>query len=830
MGAIIPLYVGPTSSLWNTIMSAKDAHPNVPIAVVIDVAQGPGTAAQTAIATLLTNLRAKNIITLGYVYTDYALRSLGAVEADVDNWFNFYNAGTPISNRKLNGIFMGAMSNNSTKESYYHDLQIYCKTTKGFNTTCGEAANKVPTSFLGSNCADTVVVYEGVGLPAPSGYQIYENSNRNNIAFLPFAIASINTEWLNQASSLSVWIYHTNDQGMAVWDTLPPYFNDLIARLDTMGDGSSVGASFDTFGIKKIYHTKAAGQEWYISMNDPNSDERFQNQPALTRNNDGSWSLEGSGTDKQVRLEAWSPALSDQTQRQNARWLNVEITGYAKAEQEFGQGGPYLFQWYGRGGHHSDTRHCEGSTLKLALWRRREVGSDPGLSAAARKEVCHAAYTGTRGTVNNAIPHTSTDFYNRWVGMKAIIYNYVSGGNTYTHQEMYLDRDVQDGNGNLNAQNDWQLIMTYNDTGGWFANESTFNSDCDGCGYARDQIIIVPGGDTRSSSSNYNRNLVAWRTDDFRWRFKFLTAREIDPSKPAGGEPAPPPSTDPASAFDSFGVRKVYNTKSGGAEWYLAATPSNDARFVATHAMTKNSDNISWRVQPASPYLVTFQIKQPNGYDPSRTEAAAQNHAQCASNGYMQDAQDWRNVEMQGYVKVRATAPSTNSELIWFCRGGEHKDPQPYCAGSSMKAFLMTTGETRFAKEQYHIYYNYTAIQNQVNQNIVGKWIGFKYVIYNRKVGTTSSVRQEIYIDIDNNNTWTKIDEKVDTGGWGAGGLQCKGNTEDFLISWGGPIATFRFDNAADFDVKWLSIREINGDAVAIQPPPSQPPGSCGST
>jgi hypothetical protein len=28
-------------------------------------------------------------------------------------------------------------------------------------------------------------------------------------------------------------------------------------------------------------------------------------------------------------------------------------------------------------------------------------------------------------------------------------------------------------------------------------------------------------------------------------------------------------------------------------------------------------------------------------------------------------------------------------------------------------------------------------------------------------------------------------------------------------ITWGGPLATFRWDSASDVDFKWLSVREI---------------------
>jgi len=225
-----------------------------------------------------------------------------------------------------------------------------------------------------------------------------------------------------------------------------------------------------------------------------------------------------------------------------------------------------------------------------------------------------------------------------------------------------------------------------------------------------------------------------------------------------------------------------------------------------------------------------MNVAQPNGYDGAKTAASALNHAQCASNGYMQDSGDWRNVEMQGYIKINSVMSGAgNCEAVWYARGGRHIDPQPNCQGSSMKAFLADSGATRFAKEQYHIAYNYTAVTNQINTSLIGKWIGFKYIVYNKKVGTTSLVKQEIFVDIDNTNTWVKVDERSDTNGWGAQGLQCKGNTEDFQISFGGPLAGFRIDNAQSIDFKWLSVREINGDAIAIQPPDAQPPGSCGS-
>ena len=39
-------------------------------------------------------------------------------------------------------------------------------------------------------------------------------------------------------------------------------------------------------------------------------------------------------------------------------------------------------------------------------------------------------------------------------------------------------------------------------------------------------------------------------------------------------------------------------------------------------------------------------------------------------------------------------------------------------------------------------------------------------------------------------------------------GPQC-GGSSDQIMTWGGLIATFRWDNANNVDIKWFSVREI---------------------
>jgi hypothetical protein len=71
----------------------------------------------------------------------------------------------------------------------------------------------------------------------------------------------------------------------------------------------------------------------------------------------------------------------------------------------------------------------------------------------------------------------------------------------------------------------------------------------------------------------------------------------------------------------------------------------------------------------------------------------------------------------------------------------------------------------------------------------------------------------QIWLDKNNNNNWVKVDERIDSGGWGNEGGECGGASSQ-KITWGGPIATFRWDGATNVHIKNFSVREI-------QPPPS---------
>ena len=89
-----------------------------------------------------------------------------------------------------------------------------------------------------------------------------------------------------------------------------------------------------------------------------------------------------------------------------------------------------------------------------------------------------------------------------------------------------------------------------------------------------------------------------------------------------------------------------------------------------------------------------------------------------------------------------------------------------------------------------------------------------KYIVYNfQQPDGTTAVRLQSWFDANADGKWIKINEFVDSGGWGDQGSIC-GGAPDQLITWGGPIATFRWDNATHVDFKNFSVREIEPPAA----------------
>jgi len=252
---------------------------------------------------------------------------------------------------------------------------------------------------------------------------------------------------------------------------------------------------------------------------------------------------------------------------------------------------------------------------------------------------------------------------------------------------------------------------------------------------------------------------------------------------------------------DKFGIREIYPTKLNGEEWFMGAHPEKDPRFSPQTQLISNSDG-SFKVKSTKVRMGAFTS---SGYKPSQISTL--DHSKIAIKGYMQSPNDWRDVEITGYVKLNS---GSGDNFAWYARGGRHTgfgNPEG-CEGVAYKGDLYYNGQTRWTKEQWHtggyVFGDYQKGMGPLN----GKWVGFKAIMYNIQEAGKTAVKLEIWLDKNNDNQWTKVNERIDNGGWGNTDGEC-GGKPDQIITWGGPIASFRWDSASDVDVKNFSVREI---------------------
>jgi hypothetical protein len=251
---------------------------------------------------------------------------------------------------------------------------------------------------------------------------------------------------------------------------------------------------------------------------------------------------------------------------------------------------------------------------------------------------------------------------------------------------------------------------------------------------------------------------------------------------------------------DRFGIRELYQSKPGGEEWFMNMDTANDSRSGSPF-LTKNADG-SFRVSGQE--NVRYRIYTSTGYhEPPNTD-----QQQLAKQGYMLAPNDWKNVEMTGYVRVAQNEPSDN-HFTWYARGGIPTSTRG-CEGTSIKGQMFVDGHTNFAKEQWHTGgYVFTPTKSSIVGSMVGKWVGFKMVTFNFQENGKTVVMMQNWVDKDNNGNWVKIYEYVDRGGLGTQGGHCGAANPDQIITWGGPIAIFGWDHFNAVDIKNFSIREI---------------------
>ena len=226
-GLIVPLYTYPTDSSWQTLIQQKLANPNVPVAAIVNPSSGPGSGQDPNFVSGINSLRSAGITVLGYVATGYGSNSISSVEAQINDYKQWYN---------VNGILFDEMSSTPGYETYYSTLSSYAYSL-GFSWTVGNPGAPVPSSFIGT--VGTFVIYENAGLPSLSllasstgGYPT------SNFAFVSYGVSgsSVSQSYVSGASSYVSWMYVTDANLPNPYDTLPSYLSTLMSYLSVASE------------------------------------------------------------------------------------------------------------------------------------------------------------------------------------------------------------------------------------------------------------------------------------------------------------------------------------------------------------------------------------------------------------------------------------------------------------------------------------------------------------------------------------------------------------------------------------------------------------------
>ncbi len=220
-GTIVPLYTYPDDPSWTAIVTARQAHPSVRVVAIVNPDSGPGTSKDGAFTTGIAKLVAGNVQVIGYVATGYASHSLASMQGAIDQWKTFYP--------QIEGIFFDEQSDQAADVPYYRTLSQYAK-AQGLTYTVGNPGADTAEAFVGA--LDTMLIYESKGLPAVSKLASWHTKYAvTNFGVIPYG-TPFDAAFVQQARQYVGYIYLQSDDLPNPWDTLSPYFGDLLAALE----------------------------------------------------------------------------------------------------------------------------------------------------------------------------------------------------------------------------------------------------------------------------------------------------------------------------------------------------------------------------------------------------------------------------------------------------------------------------------------------------------------------------------------------------------------------------------------------------------------------
>ena len=218
------------------------------------------------------------------------------------------------------------------------------------------------------------------------------------------------------------------------------------------------------------------------------------------------------------------------------------------------------------------------------------------------------------------------------------------------------------------------------------------------------------------------------------------------------------------AAMDRFNVKELYQTASGGKEWFSKWDDGASRTFTGADPrdlwFDANHGNATYNVDGKGLIKISGPTPRMYIHDP------------------MQE-QSWRNVEMTVYAMRIADAGTSWGGIEGVARtnhGTTGRETENLCDTRGIDARMRYDGHIDFEKETSHP--NSEAVLNRtlwpegLPKNV---WIGYKLVVYDLPDG---NVKLELWLDETDGlqgGNWRKVNELIDTGNnFGIGGVPCK--------------------------------------------------------
>jgi len=234
---ITALIIYPTDSYTNAdyaqIMDFKREHRDIPMIVIINPDDGPGTSADGEYTMVNKNMTAVGIHVIGYVSTDYRNNSTTVVKANIDQYKSLYP--------EIQGIFFDEQSDGTTdlaaELAYYKEVAEYTRQA-GFNITVSNPGTNVDNQFY--DIMDVVIEHETNTYPDTDGLKGVWPGQKRFYQRGALKIGSTQSE-LNGGTETNDlrnivkyygWFYVTNDVEPNPWDTVSTCLDDMVLAIN----------------------------------------------------------------------------------------------------------------------------------------------------------------------------------------------------------------------------------------------------------------------------------------------------------------------------------------------------------------------------------------------------------------------------------------------------------------------------------------------------------------------------------------------------------------------------------------------------------------------